>query len=126
MSDERYFCVHCQEADVQRCDEDLCCLSCGVDLVALADLQTTLSRAGLALVPAADVQALAEARRKLVEDKLDSVLMRAERAVLEACSDMRISTVVCGTGGQPTITSSTARLARAELALRAAKGGNGG
>lgn len=26
MSDERYFCVHCQEADVQRSDEDRCCL----------------------------------------------------------------------------------------------------
>lgn len=65
---EMYLCASCSEWDVTHCDEDMCCLSCGCQLTAVADLKSMLSAHGLHIVSEADVRALANYRDMLRAD----------------------------------------------------------
>lgn len=99
-----YFCVCCDEANVTRCDEDRCCVACGFDLVPLSQMRTLLSRAGLTIVPAADVPSA------------------EERKVLEALSRARIG-AFCDDAPTPHLDlEDDGEIAALELARRAAKG----
>jgi hypothetical protein len=54
-----YFCFCCDNADVTRCDEDRCCVECGMDLVPLSQMRELLRSAhGLHIVSEADKRVL--------------------------------------------------------------------
>lgn len=117
--------------------------------VSIGDLQLALSRAGLALVPAADVERLAalEAQSKLYDQecgmcgstaealveyqqwlesgKPTDAVTPEERAVLEAMKLVPVTWLEMAVGSSQ-ITRGLAPLAAAELACRAAKGAKGG
>jgi hypothetical protein len=70
-----YFCFCCDNADVTRCDEDRCCVECGMDLVPLSQMRELLRSAhGLHIGSEAD--------RKVLE-----ACSAIPNAALEQCDD---------------------------------------
>ncbi len=55
---------------------------CADDRITIPQLRTMLAFHGLHIVTEAE-------REQMVQDKLDAIVTRAERKVLEACADMR-------------------------------------
>jgi hypothetical protein len=55
-SDNVWFCVPCACANVTNCDEDRCCLMCGVDLTDLGQLRALLATQGLTIIKSTDPQ----------------------------------------------------------------------